>query len=175
MNHRMRRLTRLCCPLCCAGLLLAGPGGTQTFFEDVTEEITDTELFYSRSIAWGDYDNDGWPDLFLVENANHRRFKLWHNEGSNWLGDRTSAIRTGDLPPPNETGDFDVVNLVVHGGGALFGDCDNDGDLDLFVPLKGRNRLLRNDRGTFIEVPWEDPKLYLSWIAATASGASTPR
>ena len=143
----LRRLFALC-GVSVLGWLLAVPVSAQTLFTDVTEEIG-VGLFPSRSIAFGDYDNDGRPDLFCAENGRRERFILLHNEGGGRFADRTDAIQM-DIPTERK------------GGGAVFGDYDNDGDLDLFVPI-GRyaaedrtlNLLLRNDRGLFHDVARE--------------------
>ena len=54
------------------------------------------------------------------------------------------------------------VSGTLKGGGSIFGDYDNDGDLDLYVTIRNitseeRNRdvLLRNDRGVFTDVTRE--------------------
>ena len=137
------------CSVClCLVLLLAGHGATQTFFEDVTEQTMGGPLFRARSTAFGDYDNDGWPDLFLAEACGDGPdIALLHNDGNGRFSDRTAEIQ-GDML------------LEVKGGGSIFGDYDNDGDLDLFVPVggykaSGRNILLRNDRGVFTDVTVE--------------------
>jgi tetratricopeptide (TPR) repeat protein len=73
-----------------------------------------------KGVDWGDYDNDGYPDLFL-SNMTGRNF-LFHNEG------------------PTETG-WSFTNQTVDAGVAeplqsfptWFFDYDNDGRLDLFV------------------------------------------
>ena len=80
----VRRLLALGRVGCCVGLLLGGPGVAQPFFTDVTDEI-DVQLFESRSIAFGDYDNDGWPDLFLAQN-------MWNNAFQRRM-DRPAAQR----------------------------------------------------------------------------------
>mgnify|MGYP003730962645 FL=1 len=136
--------------LFCACLLTAGPGVAQTLFTDVTEEIG-ALLLGSRSTAFGDYDNDGWPDMFHTESvlAIRTRIALMHNEGNGRFANRTGAIEA-------------TVTGRKKGGGGIFGDYDNDGDLDLFVPVgawkgdgPGLNKLLRNDRGVFHDVARE--------------------
>jgi len=72
---------------------------------------------------------------------------LLSNEGGGRFAGHTAVIQA----------DVSLPNL---GGGQLFGDYDNDGDLDLFVPLGNfssleRNVLLRNDRGVFRDVAVE--------------------
>jgi enediyne biosynthesis protein E4 len=151
MNNTMfRSWTSRCYTIFCVGLLLAGTGEAQTFFERVNQEMA-TKYSYSRSVAWGDYDNDGWPDIFL-SNSDQKgsggkgRITLLHNAEGQFI-DHTSGIHT-DTSPKNR------------GGGAIFGDYDNDGDLDIYVPqgmwvASLPNILLRNDRGLFVDVTEE--------------------
>ena len=130
-------------------LLTAGPAFAQPLFTDATNEAG-VSLFHSRSISFGDYDNDGRADLFHTENGRERRIALLHNEGDGSFADHTSTVQA-HIPLEKRKG-----------GGSIFGDYDNDGDLDLFVPIgsdhaedQGRNVLLRNDRGSFAAVTHE--------------------
>ena len=133
------------------GLLLAGASGAQTFFTEVTDNRVDLRKFAARSTAFGDYDNDGRPDLFLSENSRTggSRVALLHNEDDGRFVDRTISIQAN-------------IPREWKGGGAVFGDYDNDGDLDLFVPVgsymsgfRKSNMLLRNDRSIFRDVTLE--------------------
>lgn len=97
-------------------------------------------------LAWGDYDNDGDPDLFLVNfsgsildaDAAGGRHALYRNEGGGRFSDVTE--RAG-------------LDAPSYGQGAAWGDYDNDGDLDLYLTNYGPNRLYRNDGdGRFSDV-----------------------
>jgi hypothetical protein len=99
-------------------------------------------------LAWGDYDNDGYPDLFLVNfrgsifseavDPEAGRSVLYRNNGD---GTFTDVSRQAGL------------GLATYGMGASWGDYDNDGDLDLFLTNYGPNILYRNDgNGTFEDV-----------------------
>jgi hypothetical protein len=136
--------------LCCLGLLLAGPGVAQTFFTEVTQEAGIFPVRGSRAALLGDYDHDGWPDLFRPLDFRAPYITLYHNEGNGHFTDHTAKVIQGEL------------TTKVRGGGSVFGDYDNDGDLDLFVPIgayladqAGYNILLRNERGIFRDVALE--------------------
>jgi hypothetical protein len=134
----------------CGCLLLSGPGAAQTFFTEVAAEAIAGRQTRARSIAFGDIDNDGYPDLFLAEDRQPvTRVVLYHNEGNGRFTDQTTAIQE-ELTPKWK------------GGGSVFGDYDNDGDLDLYVPVGAyasdqaeQNILLRNDGGGFRDVALE--------------------
>ncbi len=100
--------------------------------------------------AWGDYDGDGWPDLFLVNfaaplgvpdaemAASPATDRLFRNRGDGTFEDVTEAAGVG---------------AAHRGMGASFGDYDADGDEDLFVTSWGRNILWENQGdGTFRDV-----------------------
>ena len=89
-----------------------------------------TEGYLGVGQAWGDFDNDGWMDLFL--SGNQADNALFHNvEGHFRLSDLTADIAM----PDSRT------------GGAVWADVDNDGWSDLYVIAHGANRLFHNDRG----------------------------
>lgn len=81
--------------------------------------------------AWGDYDRDGWVDLFVTGNLDPN--VLYHNEGD---GSFSVSAHSKQLSPPD-----------VASGGATWADYNNDGWLDLYIVNFGANRLFRNDGG----------------------------
>lgn len=98
--------------------------------------------------AWGDYDNDGYPDLYLV------------NQPGPWgqpVGPNPPVSR---LYRNNRNGTFTdvtehagVANRGGFGMGAAWGDYDNDGLPDLYVTNYGRSVLYHNNGdGTFTDV-----------------------
>ena len=140
----------------CFCFLLAGPGRTQPYFSEPTDEVFKGPLFTARGTAFGDYDNDGLPDLFFPENwlpdMESNRVALWHNEGNNRFVNHSDGIQA----------DIDIDISKLKGSGSVWGDYDNDGDLDLFVAVgafmsiaPSQNILLRNDRGLFHDVTFE--------------------
>jgi hypothetical protein len=97
-------------------------------------------------VAFYDYDNDGWLDIFLVNG--------WRLEGF-----PAGQEPTSHLFKNNRDGTFtDVTGKagLVHSGwgqGVCIGDYDNDGFEDLFVAYFGKNVLYHNNGdGTFTDV-----------------------
>ena len=85
-------------------------------FEDVTEKAGVANERWGMGVAVGDYDNDGFADLFV---GNFGTSRLYHNNGNGTFTD--VAPRLG-------------VARKGWSTGASFGDYDRDGRLDLFVP-----------------------------------------
>ncbi|HUG19043.1 MAG TPA: VCBS repeat-containing protein, partial [Planctomycetaceae bacterium] len=85
-------------------------------FTDVTVEAGLDVSMYGMGVACGDYDNDGWVDLFITCVGED---KLYRNESGKFV-DVTEKTKTGG------TGDAWSTS-------AGWFDFDNDGDLDLFV------------------------------------------
>lgn len=96
-----------CLGLGCAILLLATSGAAQTFFTQVTDQAMAGKRFIPRGLAWGDYDNDGWPDLFFGENF---RFRIALFHGSHVLASncapwaRPCSTRWRFAPAPTRPG-----------------------------------------------------------------------
>jgi hypothetical protein len=104
-------------------------------FVEVGREMGVAESRTTRAGAWGDFDNDGDLDLYLVNGEGPNR--LLRNDDKRFV-DVAAQVGAAD------EGD---------GMGAAWVDFDNDGDLDLhLVNLLGPDRLYRNDRGRFADV-----------------------
>ena len=89
------------------------------------------------AVAWGDYDGDGFEDLYLANAGDANG--LFHNEGDGSFTDATAA------PLDDADNNARSVNWI---------DVDKDGDLDLYLVKWGNaNRLFRNDgSGGFSEI-----------------------
>ena len=127
-------------------------------FRDITQQsgirfVHNTAAFGKKylpetmgpGVAFIDYDNDGWPDIFLVNGTNwpsqpskHSTPKLYHNNHDGTFTDVTSKAG---------------LDIELFGMGAAVGDYDNDGFDDLFVTALGQSRLFHNNgNGTFTDV-----------------------
>ena len=84
-------------------------------FSEVTDVVGLKQSFYGLGVAVGDYDNDGWADLYFTALQGNR---LFHNEGGQRFVEvtETAGVRGQDMSTS-----------------AAWLDYDLDGDLDLFV------------------------------------------
>jgi len=96
--------------------------------------------------AFIDYDNDGYPDILLVN-------------GEDWPGHAHGGATTPKLYHNNRNGTFTDVTakaglaIPMFALGVAVGDYDNDGFDDLFITALGQSHLFRNNgNGTFTEV-----------------------
>ena len=89
-------------------------------FTDVTEHAGVAGAGYSMGVAVADYDNDGFPDIFV---AGVNRNILYHNNGDGTFTDVTAKAGVSGLAGGNK----------LWSVGAAWLDYDNDGLLDLFV------------------------------------------
>jgi hypothetical protein len=85
-------------------------------FTDVTAKAGVSNDRWGFGVAIADYDNDGWPDIYV---SNFGKNRLYHNNHDGTFAD--VAEKAG-------------VTLGNWSAGATWGDYDGDGKLDLFVP-----------------------------------------
>lgn len=119
-------------------------------FEDVTAKagLTGDSLDFNFGVAVGDYDNDGYPDLFICSIGKNA---LYHNNGDGTFAEVTEASGIGGKP---------ATTLSI---AAAWFDYDNDGLLDLIVSNytlwnpKTDHRCMMNDRDFYC-----NPQLYPS-------------
>jgi VCBS repeat protein/maltogenic amylase-like protein len=117
-------------------------------------------------VAFYDYDNDGWLDIFLVN------------------GTRLEGFPAGQEPnnhlfKNNRDGTFTDVTAkagLIHSGwgqGVCIGDYDNDGFEDLFVTYFGKNVLYHNMRnGSYVSLDRDDPYVLAYLRKNSGSGDS---
>lgn len=119
-------------------------------FTDSTSLLRDSEEFPSNIFVAGfkpgfvDYDNDGDPDIYLVNDFGSQLYPnvLWRNDGP----DSTGEWLFTDVSTASGT------DLKIFGMGLAIGDYDNDADLDFYMTNMGTNYLLRNEGdGTFTD------------------------
>jgi len=98
---------------------------------------------FGSGVAWIDYDNDGFQDLYFVNGAPDSANALYHN---NRNGTFTDVTRQAGVSASG-------TGKTVYKTGVAVGDYDNDGYLDLYVTAHGPNILFKNNRdGTFSDV-----------------------
>jgi len=137
----------------------ATPAASKIHFEDITRAagisfVHNNGAFGKKwlpetlgpGVAFIDYNNDGWQDIFLVN-------------GEDWPGHRRHGATTCALYRNNHDGTFTDVTkqaglaVPMYGLGVAVGDYDNDGYDDLFVTAYGQNHLFHNNgNGTFTDV-----------------------
>lgn len=105
-------------------------------FEELAQKlgVSDEKRYYGLGAIWGDYDNDGWLDLYVANDTTPNY--LYRNLRNGSFSDVTFESGTGYSGAGVEQGSM----------GVAFGDCDNDGLLDLFVTNFDRetNTLYKN-------------------------------
>jgi hypothetical protein len=126
-------------------------------FTRITNGIVVNETGNTLSATWGDYDNDGFLDLFVTRRDAPGN-ALYHNNGDGTFTKVTNS----------------VVNQITNSFGCAWGDYDNDGFLDLVVgnggtsasgvsPLDAHNFLYHNNGNGN------------SWLAVKLIGAQSNR
>ena len=124
-----------------------GSRASDHLFEDISHRAGLLTCTPSYSAAWGDYDADGDPDLFVSNHGSPR--SLYRNEGGGVFRDVAEAM---GIPPKGHDS---------HGG--VWGDPDADGDLDLYLAQgkhlgeaeRRQNFYFRNDGVRFTDVAAE--------------------
>jgi enediyne biosynthesis protein E4 len=128
-------------------------------FTDVTERAgIDPDSYYGLGVVWGDYDKDGWQDIYVANDSTPSA--LYHNNGDGTFTDVGVAAGVA----------YGGEGQEQAGMGTDFGDYDNDGWMDL---LKGnfsddtKNLYHNNHDGTFTDVTYEAGIGGVSWLFCT--------
>ncbi|MDY3556665.1 CRTAC1 family protein [Gemmata sp. JC717] len=129
-------------------------------FEDVTARVGLDKVMYGMGVAVGDFDNDGFADVFVSCVGKHHLFR---NVGGKTFADVTDAAGVGgagELPNVSRDEFLAWKPPIPFGSSATFVDYDGDGKLDLFVchyvtwsPAIDRsiNSTLEGGRRTFVQ------------------------
>ena len=110
-------------------LVVTPDGGLETRFVDVTATSgLAGATGYGMGVAVGDYDNDGWTDLYVTNVGPNQ---LWRNQGDGTFRDVTDEAGVGD---------------PLWGASAAFVDFDGDGLSDLYLTNYVEFDLVKNPR-----------------------------
>jgi enediyne biosynthesis protein E4 len=116
-------------------------------FREVSQDIgvKDTSKGYGLGVVWFDFDNDGWPDIFVANDSMPNY--LWRNRGNGTFEE--IAFEAGCA--------LSADGRAQSNMGVSVGDYDNDGWLDLFVThfSEDYNTLYHNHHGRFEDVTFE--------------------
>jgi hypothetical protein len=121
---------------------------TGSGFVNVTDAVVpDLPGVFWSSVAWADYDNDGWQDFLLTGfnfgfageevSAFNSFSQLWRNTGNGF-------VKVTETVAPGLPG--------VHEASVAWGDYDNDGRLDFLLATGGGSQLWRNTGSGFTNV-----------------------
>lgn len=127
---------------------------SQQFIEQTGIAITGVN---QGSAAWGDYNNDGYPDILMTGwSGSESVTKIYRNNGDNTFTEQTAIVLRG-----------------VFLSSVAWGDYDNDGDLDILltgtttgVTSGAISKIYRNTNGTFTDISAGLPGVYfgnVSW------------
>ncbi len=144
------------------GLLYRNKGGTHTppAFKDVSQQTHLDRILYAMGANFGDFDNDGWLDMYLGTGdpslGSVMPNLMFRNAGGQYFQDVTTAAGVGHLQK---------------GHAVAFSDIDNDGDRDLLMSMGGafQGDVFQN---AWFENPYQD---HHHWITLRLEGTRTNR
>ena len=111
-------------------------------FSEVAEHAGVADRGWGLAGAWGDYDHDGWPDLYVGNEFGIGA--LYHNQRDGTFRDVSAAANARERSAAM---------------GVAWGDYDNDGNLDLYV-----SNMYANSRWALFHPEWPVPMpWYLRW------------
>src|SRR5215831_17073335 len=156
-NNRAMNVIRKSSFLCFVWAALVGVSAAQVTFKDITKQAGINFVHNNGAVgkkwlpetmgtgcAFIDYDNDGYPDILLVNGKDWTTpgkpstMKLYHNNGNGTFTDVTAKAG---------------LAILLYGMGVAVADYDNDGFDDIYVSALGQSHLFHNNgNGTFTDV-----------------------
>jgi len=156
-NNRAMNVIRKSSFLCFVWAALVGVSAAQVTFKDITKQAGISFVHNNGAVgkkwlpetmgigcAFIDYDNDGYPDILLVNGKDWTTpgkpstMKLYHNNGNGTFTDVTAKAG---------------LAILLYGMGVAVADYDNDGFDDIYVSALGQSHLFHNNgNGTFTDV-----------------------
>jgi len=132
-------------------------------FTDITREAGLYHSFGAMGANFGDINNDGYLDIYLATGAPQmgrlERDALFQNNGDGTFTDETTALGLGN---------------IGKGHGVTFGDADNDGDVDIYVPVGGAF-LGDQWHNLFYRNQYRETRNYNNWITLKLVGVKSNR
>lgn len=107
-------------------------------FKRMANSVVTKTVLPSGGASWGDYDNDGDPDVVVPVNSSSQKFRVYRNEKHWNFTDVTETLNLTDDPLPYSP-KCSVAQWI---------DYDNDLDLDLFIGNVGTIDYLFNNDGS---------------------------
>ena len=132
-----------------------GQGG----FENVAAQLGIDDVRLPMGANYGDYDNDGWLDVYLGTGRPPYEFLVPNVLYRNMEGKRFADVTTAT-----------AVGHLQKGHGVSFGDLDNDGDLDLFAQMGGFY-----PADAFHDALFENPGNENRWVTLIVRGTTSNR
>lgn len=108
-------------------------------FSDVTMQAGLLTYGFRHTANWGDFNNDGWLDLFVGnEKEQHSNGKEYYPRSELYLNNRDGTFK--------EVSESCGINIQKWVKGSTWGDYNNDGLIDLYVSSIGsKNQLFKNN------------------------------
>ncbi|MBI4172297.1 MAG: VCBS repeat-containing protein, partial [Actinobacteria bacterium] len=125
----------------------------------------DTPAMMGGGLCWLDYNNDGWLDLFVVNNHAESDIGVWDKHG----GLPRSALFRNDHGRFADVTGGSGAGLPVRGEGCVAADLNGDGYTDLYVTTASDDELLwNNGNGTFTEGARASGVVSFGWHSGAA-------
>ncbi|MGI9429017.1 MAG: CRTAC1 family protein [Bythopirellula sp.] len=120
-------------------------------FTDVAKAAGVTNMRFAKSVAWGDYDADRFPDLYVSNLSDANR--LYRNNGDGTFSDLAVSLDVTE-PLPSFP--------------CWFWDVDNDGNMDIFVSAYATN--IGNLAGAYLGLPVDSQRLARLYLGNGTGG-----